>query len=258
MTIAFFLLTFAVTWTLWALAPKAGSVAATLFLIGTFAPSIVALALSYWRGGRDAVRALTCQIVRFPQQIQWYVFAIGYMIVIKLSTALILRASTGHWPALGTESLLLMFGVIPISLWFQAGEEIGWRAFALPRMAEAMGLGPASLLLGAIWAIWHLPLFFIQANDTFGQSFPIYFAGVVAMSVTLAWLYWRTGRSLFIVMLLHAAVNNTKDIVPSLEVGASSPWAMSQSSVALVATALMWVVAIALLWDMRGTRKITS
>jgi len=258
MTIAFFVLTFAVTWTLWAVAPKAGGVAAALFLTGTFAPSIVALVLGYWRGGRSAVYALTCQVVRFPHQLQWYVFALGYMVAIKLTTALLIRAYSGHWPAFGAESFVVMVAAIPISVWFQAGEEIGWRAFALPRMAEAMGLRAASLLLGVIWASWHLPLFFVQANDTFGQSFPLFFSGGVALSVTMAWLYWRSSRSLFIVMLLHAAVNNTKDIVPSLEVGVSSPWAMSQSPVALVATALMWIAAAVMLWDMRGTRNIAS
>ena len=50
-------------------------------------------------------------------------------------------------------------------------------------------------------------------SDTFHQSFPVYLLQVTAISVVLAWLYWRTD-SLFVVMLLDAAVNNTKDIVP--------------------------------------------
>jgi len=93
----------------------------------------------------------------------------------------------------------------------QAGEEVGWRGYALPRLAERLGLPWASVALGVIWACWHLRLFFLfDGADTFGQSFPVYLLSVTALSVAMAWLYWRTGASLLATMLLHAAVNNTK------------------------------------------------
>lgn len=98
--------------------------------------------------------------------------------------------------------------------------------------------------------------FYVQASDTYGQSFPTYFLQVVAMSVAMAWLYWRTRRSLIIVMVLHAAANDTKDIVPSLVPGATQMWALSTSQVARGTVALLWVCAIGFLIDMRGVRKI--
>jgi len=52
-------------------------------------------------------------------------------------------------------------------------------------------------------------------GDTVGQSFPLYVLQLTALSVAMAWLYWRTCGSLLLVMLMHAAMNNTKDIVPS-------------------------------------------
>src|SRR5438045_7892958 len=109
---------------------------------------------------------------------------------------------------------LLTFAVswscwIALSTPFQAGEELGWRGFALPRLGARLGLARASLLLGLAWALWHLPLFFVRDADTFGQSFVVYAVQVVAISVAMALLYVRTDGGLFLPMLFHSAVNNT-------------------------------------------------
>ncbi len=147
---------------------------------------------------------------------------------------------------------------IVFSTWVQAGEEIGWRGYALPRLSARVGLAPASVILGVIWASWHLPLFLVPAADTFGQSFPLYLLQVTALSVAVAWLYWRTGGSLLLVMLLHAAVNNTKDIVPSAVPGATNPFALSPSLVAWITVALLWVAAAYFLARMRKTACVPA
>jgi membrane protease YdiL (CAAX protease family) len=116
-----------------------------------------------------------------------------------------------------------MLTALLFSTWIQAGEEIGWRGFALPRMSVKIGLPMATLLLGVIWAFWHLPLFFLKGATTYGQSFPLYFIQVTMLSVAVGWLYWRTKGSLLLTMLMHAAVNNTKDIVPSAVPNATNP-----------------------------------
>jgi membrane protease YdiL (CAAX protease family) len=74
-------------------------------------------------------------------------------------------------------------------------------------MAARFGLAGASLLLGLVWALCHLPQFFIREADTYGQSFFVFVLPVVALSVTITWLWARTHRSLLLPTLLHAAVN---------------------------------------------------
>jgi len=177
---------------------------------------------------------------------------------VKLSVAIVHRMVTGGWPRFGETPWYLMIAAIAVSTWAQAGEEIGWRGYALPRLSESLGLGPASVILGIIWATWHLPLFFFSGSDKVGQSFPLYLLQVTALSVAMAWLYWRTGASLLLVMLLHGAVNNTKDIVPSADPNAISPWAMSQSLVAWLTVALLWIAAAYFLFRMRKTRKLEA
>jgi len=253
----FFLFTFALAWGAWALAIAIWSSAVSVlrwpvFFVGVFAPAIVALSLAASTDGRPGVSALLRRIGRWQVGLGWYVFAAGCMAGVKLAAAVIHRVVAGAWPRFGETSWLLMALAIVPSTWVQAGEEVGWRGYALPGLALRIGLAPASVLLGAIWAVWHLPLFFWPQSDTVGQSFPLYLLQVTAISVAMAWLYWRTGGSLLLVMLMHAAVNNTKDIVPSAVAGATDPFSLHSSLVAWLTVGLLWALAAVLLFQMRG------
>lgn len=227
-----------------------------LLLLGTITPSLIAI----WLTMRESIPGQTIKllerITKWEVNIRWYLFAAGFMVVLKLLVAVLYKSIMGVWPQFGKEAWYLMLVAILFSTWVQAGEEIGWRGFALPRMAKKMGLPFATIILGVIWACWHLPLFFVRGTSTFGQSFPFYLTQVTAFSVILGWLYWRTKGSLLLVMLMHAAVNNTKDIVPSAVPGASTPFAMSTSLVAWLTATLLWIFAIYCLIQMRMIRNL--
>jgi membrane protease YdiL (CAAX protease family) len=237
----FFLLTYALTWTCFITAP----VGSPLFYVGVFAPGIVALSMTGWTEGTEAVLALLRRLFLWDVGTRWYVFAAGYMATIKLTVALIHRIVYGVWPRFGHDAWYVMLGATILSLVIggQAGEELGWRGYALPRLAARMGFGPASIVIGIIWATWHLPLFFTVGTDTQGQSFPLYLLEVTAISVAMTWLYAHTKGSLLLVMLMHSAVNNTKDIVPSAVPGATDSFALSTSPVAWLTAALLWICA---------------
>jgi CAAX protease family protein len=265
--LTFFSLTYAATWICWTaagaisrgrltVAPALQALAGALFLLGTFAPGLVALALTERAEGRAATQALLRRVFQWRVSARWYVFAVGYIPAVKLSVALVHRVATGAWPRFGQEPWYLMAAAIVFSTWVQAGEEIGWRGYALPRLSGRFGLAPASVILGTIWASWHLPLFFVPASNTFGQSFPVYLLQVTALSVAAAWLYWRTEGSLLLVMLLHAAANNTKDIVPSAVPGAANPFALSTSLVAWLTVAFLWMAAAYFLVRMGRTAML--
>jgi membrane protease YdiL (CAAX protease family) len=262
--LTFFALTYLVTWICWGAsvaishgAAPAGPIPAALaggvFLLGTFAPALVALALTERAEGRAATRALFHRIFRWQVSARWYLFAAGYIAAIKLAAALVYRLVTGVWPPFGQQPWVLMAAAVLVSTWVQAGEEIGWRGYALPRLAERFGLASASVILGILWACWHLPIFFLPESDTFGQSFPLYLIQVTALSVAMAWLYWRTEGSLLLVMLLHAAINNTKDIVPSALPGATNSFSLTASLVGWITVALLWIMAVYFLARMPKT-----
>jgi len=190
-------------------------------------------------------------------RLRWYAFAIGYLAGTKLLAAVIHRVTLGVWPAFGDISVLLMIGGILVSTWVQAGEEVGWRGYALPRLAGRLGLGGASVFLGVIWALWHLPLFYLPGSGSDGQSFPIYLLQVTALSVAMSWLYWKTRGSLLLVMVMHASVNNTTGIVPAALPGASDPLSFQGTPVAWLTVGVAWTLAALLLIRMRGVRSIT-
>ncbi len=220
-------------------------------LLGVFAPSLVALALTALADGRAGALVLLGRIARWPAAARWYVFAVGYFAAIKLAVALVHRVVSGAWPSFGQTPVYLMAGAIIVSTPVQAGEEIGWRGYALPRLAESLGLPVASVVLGAIWACWHLPFFFIPGSDNAGQSFPVYLLAVTALSVAIAWLYWRTGGSLLLTMLMHAAINNTAGILSS-QARVANPFSLRTTLAAWLTAALSWIGALYFLVRMRG------
>jgi uncharacterized protein len=226
-----------------------------LLLLGIFAPSLVALSLTARGEGAAGVGALVRRVIQWRVAGRWYLFAATYMAAIKLTVALIHRAATGAWPRFGHERLGIILVAIVISTPFQAGEEIGWRGYALPRLAARFGLARASILLGVIWACWHLPQFFIPEADTYRQSFFVYVLQVTGLSVAMAWLWERTGRSLLLPMLMHAAVNNSKDIVPSAVLGGTNTFGLSASLVGWLTVALFWVCAAYFLVHMPKTES---
>jgi CAAX protease family protein len=244
----FFLLTYALTWICF-ISVAAGAIPsgiplrALVVLLGAFAPSLVALWLTARAEGGTGVRSLLRRILMWRVGARWYVFATGYIAAIKLAAALVHRVATSAWPRFGNEAWYVVPVAIAFSTPFQAGEEIGWRGYALPRLAARFGLARASILLGLIWACWHLPQFFIPESDTYGQSFFVFALQVTALSVAIAWLYAHTNGSLLLTMLLHAAVNNSKDIVPSAVPGATNTFGLSSSLVAWLTVALLWVCA---------------
>ena len=254
--VRFFVLTYALMWACFITVAAAGipvyaPLGGVLVLLGTFAPSLVALWLTARTEGEGGVRALLGGVLRWRVATRWYVFALAYIPAIKLTVALAHRLAAGAWPRFGDEPWYAILAAISFSTPFQAGEEIGWRGYALPRLAARFGLGRASILLGLIWACWHLPQFFIPEADTYGQSFLVYVLQVTALSVAMAWLYARTNGSLLLVMLLHAAVNNAKDIVPSALLGATNTFGLSASLVAWLTVALLWMCAAYFLATMR-------
>jgi CAAX protease family protein len=242
----FFAITYAVTWTCFILVsaiPIPRPHSDLIVLLGTFAPGLVAISLTARDMGGTGVRALLRRVVQWRANPRWYLFALGYMAVIKLAVALVHYGAYGAWPRFGGDPWYLIPLAIIFSTPFQAGEEIGWRGYALPRLSALVGLAGASLLLGLIWAFWHLPLFFLRGADKYGQSFFMYLLQVVAISVAISWLWARTRRSLLLPMLMHAAINYSKDIVPSVASGATNPFTLKASVVGWLTVGGLWIGA---------------
>jgi membrane protease YdiL (CAAX protease family) len=254
------LATFAVTWLLWWACARWGgqrwlfALGGPLFLVGVFTPGLLALAFAARHDGHAGVRRMLAGIARWSVPARLYLFALGFMVATRLAAAVVHRVARGDWPPFGDTPVPLMVAAIVVSTWVQGGEELGWRAYLLPRLARRVGLGGATVMVGVIWAAWHLPLFFIPGSGSDGQSFPLYLVHVTALSVAMGWLYWKSAGSLFVVMVMHASINNTASLVPAALPAPVPVFSVNGSLLAWTTAAVAWIVAAALLYDMRGAR----
>jgi len=85
----------------------------------------------------------------------------------------------------------LMLVTLPIIILVNYGEEIGWRGYALPFLMKRLDVGAASLVLGVIWALFHIPLYL--QRPVFGI---IVFVAIILISIILSWMFVNTGKIL--------------------------------------------------------------
>jgi CubicO group peptidase (beta-lactamase class C family) len=209
---SFFVLAYAISWLLWAPAIISGGGRPTgfgfvLLALGSLVPSTVAIVLVAMLHGKSGVRTLLRRL-RI-----WRVGAGWWAAVVLLSTPAL--GAVGLSVLLGGDApdlavtipgfvLLFLFFVFPGSA---GGEEIGWRGFALPRLQARRSALAASVVLGAAWGVWHLPLYLMGTDIRPLSLFAPWVLLTIASSVIYTWMYNGTGGSLLIVVVFHAVSN---------------------------------------------------
>jgi membrane protease YdiL (CAAX protease family) len=263
-TAAFFVLAFAMSWTLMTPAMIAGldSLAALPFFIGVFAPAAAAAIVI--RAGGGSVRAWLREIMRWRLPLRWYALAIGFPLALAV-------VASAEFALVGEE---LDFGLVgeraasflPLfvfCLLINGGpEEPAWRGFAMPRLQERFSPVQATLVFGPIWGLWHLPLLLVESNvDHDLATLPFLgmllwtLAGFTAYAFTYTYLWNRT-RSAFLCMVLHASYNTAIGVVilrPADELVGNAYVAIS-----FALTGTLWLVALALIVATRGRLGLSA
>jgi membrane protease YdiL (CAAX protease family) len=200
---AFFVLAFALTWSAFISWYAGNSEGIPWF---TFGPFAAALTLSALTGGWPAVKGLLAKIVHWRVGIQWYLVALGLPLVIQLMATLLnplFGSPAPTWsnipPVLDVIPMVLLFAVFSGPL----GEEPGWRGFALPRLLSRYPALTASLILGVVWAAWHIPLFLVGDLSVYGTI------NAVLAAIVFTWVYQNTGGSVLIPILMHMSHQNS-------------------------------------------------
>ncbi len=124
------------------------------------------------------------------------------------------RALAGPAAVLSTLFFVFWFGPLP--------EEIGWRGYALDPLQKRLGALGASLVIGSAWALWHVPLFFLEGTFQHGLGFGsarfwIFSASMIPLSVLMTWVYNHTRRSTLSAVLIHFTGNLTGLLVAKTE-----------------------------------------
>ncbi|MFB0536217.1 MAG: CPBP family intramembrane glutamic endopeptidase [Anaerolineae bacterium] len=231
---AFFILTYALmllTWGIMAVFQMRAAAATdtgappsafgmVLFLLGGFSPTIAGAIMAWRVQGRDGLRDLWKRSVQFRLGGVWYLAILGLPLLVRglQAVAFALRGGGFVEPPFVAQPVSLIGFTIMMFLFGPVSEEFGWRGFALDRLLARQNALRAGLILGVLWACWHLLLFFIPgtAQQQMGNPVPM-FTGfaveVVAMSVLFTWLYVNTARSIWGVILFHMALNYTNNLL---------------------------------------------
>ncbi|WP_265110011.1 CPBP family intramembrane glutamic endopeptidase [Halosolutus halophilus] len=188
-----------------------------LIYVGSFGPPVSAAVVTWLRG--DDVRAWAHQIVRWRVGWPWWVAAFGLPVAIVAVTTVVLVVIGGPVDLdqpLQSPVLIAIVFLFGLTVSGGLNEEPGWRGFAQPYLNDRYSALTASLIIGVVWAGWHLPYFFIPITPQSGFTLANqigWFFGIVLLSIILAWSYNNTG-SVLIAMVLHAMVNTADILLP--------------------------------------------
>jgi membrane protease YdiL (CAAX protease family) len=195
--IVFFALAYGLSWAVWGstIAQQGGLIdrAVPAQPFGFLAVTVAAVVATAVFGGRPALRAFGSRLVLWRVPVRWYVAAV-------VLPALPALAALGVHLGLGGQhdihALVPLSGALPLLLTqlvlHLLTEEAGWRGVALPHLRAGLGSLPAAVVLGLLWAGWHIPMFFLDG---------------VSISVVMTWVWDNTKGSVLIAALFHAAMN---------------------------------------------------
>ena len=210
--VTFFLLAYGLTWAI-QIPVAAGVLEGSGWRAVTWVPAIAALLAAALTGARGALRELGSRLVRWRVGWQWYLVVILGPAAFSLAVAGVYTLLGGSWseaapPALLEGALLFLpLSLLILTLTDGLGEELAWRGFALPRLLTRYNALVASLVLGVIWALWHLPLVWTEGNAMYQQPVWLLLVDITAKSVLFTWVFLHTRGSVLIAMLFHGATN---------------------------------------------------
>jgi uncharacterized protein len=253
----YFVIAFAFTWFFWVLAALGAREAIPalpgLTVIGTFGPLVAAAMVTAQEGGTEELRSLLGRVVRWRVAPVWYGVAILGPLALTLAAIALHATLGGRMPGIGA-----LVGTLPVVLLTAAymlvfvalGEEVGWRGYALPALQARHGALLSSLILGVLWALWHLPLFF-NPDTLYGNlPFVLFLAYLLPLTILITWVYNGTGGSVLLAMILHAFMNASSAVWAVLPEYVAEPEGAAEALVRnahvhLMMAIVLWAAAVA-------------
>lgn len=272
--VSFFVLAYALTWLAWlplVLSTGGGlglipfttpdnintpNINVVLMMVGYFGPAIAAIVMSGMTGGWTGVQQLLRRMVQARAGLQWYLIAVFVPLAISVASALVLGSSV-LLPLFGSFGSLAIFlyifaTVMDMVLGPALTTEPGWRGFALPRLQQQHGPLVGSLILGGLWAFWHLPLFFTVWGKGYASTglllgFLLFALTTLGYTFLLTWVFNNTRGSIFMAILLHSATDSVGAFfaVFATQKEVANLGTQIASTTGLIASALLWLIVAA-------------
>jgi uncharacterized protein len=256
--LAFFLLAFGFSWACWtvpALGYRDGA-GAVLFIAGVFGPFVAAATVTRLTG--DSVRSWFKGLFVWRVPMRWYAFALGVPIAfaVLVTGEFALAGEELDWSILDERLIAYLPSLLFVALAGGGNEEPGWRGFALPRLQQRLTPVRATLLLGALWAPWHLPILFASEDSAHGLGtwgvlvlVALTMASIIGYAFAYTFLLNKTG-SVLLCIAMHASFNVANGLA-----GLRTEDALQQNDYLLMlalSAATVWALVAALIRVTRG------
>lgn len=176
-----------------------------LYILAVYSPGIAGFFLIWRSYGLNGFKSFLRRLTLWRMPSVWWVYLLLGIPLLELLSATL--NGTIH-EMFQFSPWYLVFSALGLALFLGTIEEFGWRGIALPLLQQKYAPFWAGLILGIIWAIWHIPAFFMSGVPYEGWSmFPL-FGGLIALSVILTPMFNSAQGSLLIAYLYHFQMMN--------------------------------------------------
>ncbi len=177
-----------------------------MLLVAVTSPTISAILLTGLNDGKEGLKKLLSGFGKWKVGPFWYIAGF-ILILLPIIVAVFYIIISGFVPIIASNMTIGIFflSLLENLIMGPLSEEAGWRGYALPRLETRMSALKSSLVLGIIWACWHLPLYLIEPR----MPFYIYIVIVIVLAILFTWAYNNTGGSLIIPIIFHFSFNAT-------------------------------------------------
>jgi membrane protease YdiL (CAAX protease family) len=193
------------------------SLVGVLGITGLLGPILSGFVMTAVTEGRAGIRRWLRRIVLWRVGLRWYLFAlIGLPLAMVLATIIVRPGALESFQTLAPLSVLPYLGafVFMVLIGGPLFEEPGWSGFALPRLQRVHSPLVGGLILGSLWALWHLPGFLIPSQDLTDipprgtvLDFFVFALALIGLRLVMQWVFNNTRGSVLMAILIHASWN---------------------------------------------------
>jgi CAAX protease family protein len=185
--------------------------------LGALSASLAGIILAAVERRKGGVRELLGRFLIWRVGIQWWAFVLLFPVIPCVVALYLFHLSGG--PAVDWSGLKPLPSVVPmiiiLTILAGMGEEFGWRGFALPRLQARHTALVSSVIVGALWGIWHIPLFLTEGTTQYKWQLEAglipavlcYTVFVTAWSIQYTWVFNNTSGSVLLAAVMHGAGN---------------------------------------------------
>jgi membrane protease YdiL (CAAX protease family) len=188
-----------------------------------FSPTAIGLVMTSISEGSLGISRLFDRCTRWRVSFAWYLLALLFTPALFFLTILSIPGAATAFQIPSLSFIWTYLSALALGI-FRAPirEELGWRGFALPRLQEKFGPLFGTLILGSLWALWHLPKFLTPREGVLGVGllaisapFLKYAGSILGSAIIYTWIFNRSNGSILLSMLFHASINVTFSIFPN-------------------------------------------